>query len=92
MQELDVPDESFSLIKKTEQELVQAFRGVGPERRKSISNWLRKESSSQSKMSTKWFNEESGSESLKLLLVTEVKTNIGGRGSLTVTSGYSATA
>lgn len=36
MQELDVPDESFSLIKKTEQELVQAFRGVGPERRKSI--------------------------------------------------------
>lgn len=29
-------DESFSLIKKTEQELVQAFRGVGSERRKSI--------------------------------------------------------
>jgi hypothetical protein len=36
MQELDVPDESFSLIKKTEHELVEAFSKVGAERRKTI--------------------------------------------------------
>jgi hypothetical protein len=36
MQELDVPDESFSLIKKTEHELVEAFSKVGVERRKTI--------------------------------------------------------
>jgi hypothetical protein len=36
MQDLDVPDESFSLVKKTERELVAAFSKVGPERRRSL--------------------------------------------------------
>jgi len=36
MQDLDVPDESFSLVEKTEHELVAAFSEVGAERRRSI--------------------------------------------------------
>lgn len=36
MQQLDVPDESFSLMKRTEHELVEAFSKVGPEDRRSI--------------------------------------------------------
>lgn len=92
MHELDVPDESFSLIKKTEREPVQAFRGVGPERRKSIVELASQGVEFSEQDVNEMLQRRKRLREFEVLLVTKVKTNVGGRGSLTVTSGYSATA
>lgn len=92
MQELDVPDESFSLVKKTEQELVQAFREVGSDRRKSIIKLASQGVEFSEQDVNEMLQRRKRLHELKMLWLTTEKTNGGGRGSSTVINGYSAMA